>query len=304
MNSQLHSFSLIAAPHTPVDENGNLKLAIVPLQVALLQRTKVRGAFICGTTGEGCSFTLNERQAIAEAWRAACPSNIRLIVHVGSLCLQDSLKLAAHAANIGADAIASIAPSFFKPAPPELVSWCSAIAGQATDLPFYYYHMPSMTGLRVSAEEFLLSADGAIPNLAGLKFTHDDLKDYRAATAVAGGKYEVLFGRDELLLTGWQAGARSAVGSTYNFAAPLYARLTSALANKDLESAKRCQKQASEFINVLHRHGGIAAGKAIMGLLGVDCGPVRPPLRRLAASDIKSLHDELQSIGFFDYISV
>jgi N-acetylneuraminate lyase len=205
---------------------------------------------------------------------------------------------------MGADAVATIAPSFFKPAgEAELVEWCRRIAAAAPALPFYYYHMPAMTGVNISAADFLQRARDVIPNLAGVKFTHEDLMDYGNAGEVDGGRYGMLFGRDEILLAGLSLGAVGAVGSTYNYAAPLYLRLIAAFERGDLAAARRAQTQAREFISVVGRHGGLAAGKLAMKLVGVDCGPVRLPLRHPSSEQERSLRQGLEQIGFFDYCS-
>jgi len=293
---------LIAAPYTPFSPNGELALDVIPRQAALLASNGVSGAFVCGTTGEGYSLTIAERQQAAAAWRQATPAGLKLIVHVGHLSLGDSCALARHAQEIGADAIATIAPNFFKPAgAPELVAWCRQVAAAAPKLPFYYYHMPAMTGVTIPVTDFLQQTDGNIPTLAGVKFTHEDLMDYGRASQVADGRYAMLFGRDEILLAGLSLGAVGAVGSTYNFAAPLFRSLMEAFAAGDLATARREQARARDFITVVHRHGGLAAGKAVMKLIGVDCGPVRLPLRRLETAQEQNLRRELEQIGFFEY---
>jgi N-acetylneuraminate lyase len=295
---------LIAAPHTPFHANGALALEMIPQQAQLLAHNRVTGAFICGTTGEGSSLTSEERRQVVEAWVAARPAALSVIVHVGHLSLGDACAFARHAQQTGADAIATIAPSFFKPAATaELVAWCAKVAAAAPNLPFYYYHMPAMTGVAIPAADFLSSVNGQIPNLAGVKFTHENLMDFGRSAEVGSGKYEMLFGRDEILLSGLALGARGAVGSTYNFAAPLYHRIIDAFNRGDMEAARRDQSRAMDFIDVLGRHGGLAAGKTAMKLIGIDCGPVRLPLRAVSERDEKSLQENLERIGFFDYAS-
>ena len=302
MKPNLHG--LIAAPFTPFRSDGELALDVIPRQAALLAHNGVSGAFVCGTTGEGHSLTVDERQRVVEAWRKATPASVKLVVHVGHLSLGESCKLAQHAAANGADAIATIAPSFFKPAgTAELVAWCQKVASAAPYLPFYYYHMPAMTGVNIPVAEFLAAAHGKIPNLAGIKFTHENLMDYGRSGAVADGRYSMLFGRDEILLAGLSLGAAGAVGSTYNFAAPLFHKIVKAFDAGDIAGARKEQARAQEFIDVLHNHGGLSAGKAIMNLIGVDCGPVRLPLRSLTPDQASHLKTELQAIGFFEYCS-
>jgi len=295
---------LVAAPFTPFRANGELALDVVPRQARTLAGNGVIGAFVCGTTGEGASMTTEERRRVTEAWIAARPTGLNIIVHVGHLSVGDARALARHAQDAGADAIAAVAPSFFKPAGVgELVAWCGQVAAAAPKLPFYYYHIPSMTGVTISASAFLAEARTKIPTLAGIKFTYEDLEDFQAAKAMGGNDYDVLFGRDEILLTGLGLGATGAVGSTYNYAAPLYHRIIRAHAAGDLTTAQREQAKARAFIDVMNRFGGQPAGKTIMKLVGIDCGPVRLPMRALSAADESGLRLALEAQGFFEFSS-
>src|SRR5438552_6040750 len=107
---------LIAAPYTPFDAAGELNLAVVEKQCALLLSTGVKGAFVCGTTGEGMSLTLSERMAVAQRWVDVAGKKLNVIVHAGHNCQRDAAALARHARQIGAAAVAALPPSFFKPA--------------------------------------------------------------------------------------------------------------------------------------------------------------------------------------------
>jgi len=295
---------LVAAPFTPFRADGELALDVIPRQARTLAGNGVIGAFVCGTTGEGASMTSDERRRVTEAWIAARPAGLRIIVHVGHPSAGDARALARHAQDAGADAIATVAPSFFKPpGVGELVAWCAQVAAAAPKLPFFYYHIPSMTNVTIPAAAFLAEARAKIPTLAGIKFTYEDLADYRAAFALGGSDYQVLFGRDEILLTGLQAGATGAVGSTYNYAAPLYVRIMRAFAAGDLPTAEREQAKARAFIDVMNRFGGQPAGKAIMKLVGIDCGPVRLPMRTLTAAQESELRAALEAQGFFEFSS-
>lgn len=295
---------LVAAPFTPFHADGQLNLEPIPRLARLLAANRIRAAFVCGTTGEGSSLTLEERRRVAEAWRAALPPGVALIVHVGCPSMGESCELARHAQAIGADSIATIAPHFFKPTGADaLVAWCKPIAAGAPRLPFYYYHMPGMTGVRVSASAFIATAIGQIPTLAGIKFTDEDLDDYAQARELGKNRYSLLFGRDEILLSGLERGAIGAVGSTYNYAAPIYHRIMRAFAAGDLEAARRDQQRVREFIDIMNQSGGLPAGKAIMRFIGFDCGPVRLPLTPLEPGHESVFHNRLTEIGFFDYAS-
>ena len=299
-----HVTGLVAAPHTPMHPDASVNLDIIERQAELLLANGVAGVFVCGTTGEGMSLTLQERMDIAQRWQAVAGDRLRVIVHVGHLCLPDSQALAEHAQNIGAFAIGTIAPCFFRPDTVEdLVQYCAEVASAAPELPAYYYHIPSMTGVNFAMVDFLKVASERIPSLGGIKYTWEDLMDFGRCLRFDGGRYNMLFGRDEILLTALSLGARGAVGSTYNYAAPLYQRIIKAFEAGDIESARADQGRAMEMVDVLHRFRGLVCEKVIMRMLGVDCGGVRPPLRNLSSDERGAIRPELERIGFFDYCS-
>jgi N-acetylneuraminate lyase len=295
---------LVAAPYTPFHADGSLALDRIPAYAALLAAQGVRGAFINGTTGEGASLTTPERKLVAEAWRRAAPASLAVIVHVGHNSLAESTDLARHAAALGCDAIAALAPSFFKPAGISgLIDVCAPIAAAAPGLPFYYYHMPSMTGFHCSVADFLTQADSRIPNLAGVKFTHEDLLEFGLSRQACGGKFDILHGRDETLLCGLVLGGTGAVGSTYNYAAKIYLEIMAAFERGDLAAARAAQFRVQRFIAALIRFGGgVVGGKAIMRMCGLDCGPVRVPLVNLAPAAVAAFEQELQAQGCFEFL--
>ena len=295
---------LVAAPFTPFHADRSLNLDVIPAYARFLRDNGVGAAFVCGTTGEGLSLTLEERLRIAERWVACADDRLRVIVHVGHTCLADARTLTAHAAKIGASAVSALTPCFFKPRNnAEVVNWCEAVASAAPALPFYYYNIPSMTGIDYPVVDFLAQAQARIPSLAGVKYTHENLPDYKACVAFAQGRYDILFGRDELLLEGTDAGALGAVGSTYNYAAPLYLRLLAARAAGQATEARTLQDTAIKMIAICNGIGvtHLAASKALMAMLGVDCGPVRLPLAPPDATQLATLRTRLNEIGFFDF---
>lgn len=295
---------LIAAPFTAFDADGSVNLAMIEKQAASLVKNDLAGAFVCGTTGEGLSLTTAERMLVGERWQSVCGEKLRVIVHVGHPSIGDSCALAAHAQRIGAAGVGCLAPFFYKPSNVEdLVSFCAQVAASAPELPFYYYQIPSMTGVSIPAADFLRAATHRIPNLAGVKFTFENLMDYAECARLEDGRYDILFGRDEILLAGLSLGARGAIGSSYNFAAPVYHRVLSSFAKGDLATAQVEQARANAMISVLLPFGGLTAGKAVMKMIALDCGPVRVPLRTLTEPEQRELRQELERIGFFEFCS-
>ncbi|QEL17181.1 dihydrodipicolinate synthase family protein [Limnoglobus roseus] len=291
---------LIAAPFTAFDARGAVNRAAIVEQAAVLRESNVRGAFVCGTTGEGLSLTTAERQTVAEEWVRVAGDKLKVIVHAGHASVAEAANLTAHAAAIGAAAVAVTAPFYFRPGSvTELATFLAEVAAAAPKLPFYYYDIPSTTGVNLPAADVLRRAAKVIPNLAGVKFSNPDLLTLQECVQLDGGRFDVLFGVDEYLLAAVSLGATGAVGSTYNYAAPVYHRMLAALREGDLEAACRHQYGSAQLVRALIDFGGLRAGKAIMKMLGVDCGPVRSPLRPMTDDEEVALYERLRPLDIF-----
>ena len=295
---------LVAATHTPFHADGTLNLAAVETLLAHLLKWNITRVFIGGTTGESHSLTVDERRALAQRWcEAARGTAMRVIVHAGSNCLADAATLARHAQEHGALAVAALAPSYFKPRSLDaLIACCAEIAVAAPETPFYYYDIPAMTGVEFPMPEFLEKASARIPNLAGIKFSNPDLMAYLQILRADSGRWDVPWGIDEWMLGALATGARGFVGSSFNFAAPLYHRLIAAFENGDLAAARTEQFRSTQLIALLASHGYMGAAKAVMSMLGVDVGPARLPNADLAAEQAARLRAELEALGFFEWL--
>ena len=295
---------LVAAVHTPFRADGSLHLEVVEAQAAHLRAHGIDIAFVGGSTGESHSLSVEERRALARRWtEVARGTGLGVVVHVGANCLADSRALAAQAEELGAVAVSALAPSYFKPHDLEtLVACCAEVAAAAPRTPFYFYDIPSLTGVSVSMPDFLERAPARIPTLAGMKFTSPDLAAYQLCLRAGNGAFDVPYGVDEWLLAALVLGARGGVGSTYNFAAPLYRRMLRAFAASDLAAARAEQLRSAELVQVLAGFGYMGASKAVMAMLGVDVGPPRLPHVALAPDQVAELRHRLEALGFFDWV--
>ena len=71
---------------------------------------------VCGTTGESRLFTVSERKEILAAWVAEAKGELKVVAHVGCESLHETKELAAHAQAVGADGVAALPPTYYKPA--------------------------------------------------------------------------------------------------------------------------------------------------------------------------------------------
>ncbi|WP_122035924.1 dihydrodipicolinate synthase family protein [Aliivibrio sp. EL58] len=289
---------LIAAPHTPFDSSNNVNFEEIDKIAKHLIKDGVKGIYVCGTTGEGIHCSVEERKAIAERWVSASDNQLDIIIHTGALSIVDTLELTRHADTLDILATSAIGPCFFKPGSvADLVEYCATIAAAAPSKGFYYYHS-GMSGVNLNMEEFLIQADKRIPNLSGLKFNSGDLYEYQRCLRACDGKFDVPFGVDEHLPGALAVGAKSAVGSTYNYAAPHFNSIIDAFNRGDQEAVFNKMTNVIELIRVLVDFGGVAAGKVAMELHDINAGDPRLPLMPLSAEQKTTVVERMRAAGF------
>ncbi len=294
---------LFAATLTPMKSGSEVALDRIGPQIERLIEQGVAGLYICGSTGEGVSLSSSERKAVASESLQAVAGRIPVLVQVGHNSLAEAAELAAHAAQHGAAGMSATCPSYFKIGSVQvLVDSMKVVADAARELPFYYYHVPSLTGNRISMTEFLKQGGEAMPNLVGLKFTATEVYEYQQCLELDDHRFEVMWGVDEMLIAALSVGAKAAVGSTYNIATPLYRRLIAAFEQGDLTKAREYQAKSIAFINILVSYPFQSALKHVLSWQGEKSGAhCRLPQQDLSLEQITSLHSRLAAIGFFEW---
>eukprot|EP00755_Sulcionema_specki_P011236 Sspe_Gene.7494::Locus_2538_Transcript_1_1_Confidence_1.000_Length_1168::g.7494::m.7494/K01639/E4.1.3.3, nanA, NPL; N-acetylneuraminate lyase len=301
---------LVCPPFTPYTAKGDVNFDAISKQIDIIAKTGCSAIFLGGTASEGPSQSVEERKEIAKFYAKALKERnyqMKLIIHVGTLSTRESEELAGSAEAINADAIASVTPAFFKPANVQaMVDWFQPVAAAAPNTPFYYYHMPMMTGVppTVSVKKFLEEGGKAIPTLHGVKYTSQNLAEYADCAEADGGRYDVMAGLSEQLLAALAMGAKSSVSVPYNlpFTIPYYQSIIDRFNDGDMAGALAKQKEINRLTFLL-QHGGygnpISLMRAMMKMeTGVDFGDCRPPLPKVSEATYAAVEKELHSLGF------
>jgi N-acetylneuraminate lyase len=295
--------NLFAATYAPMKDDWSINPGMVGPYADFLKRNKLSGVFINGSTGDFVSLTTNERTELLEAWADHKSNGLYLINHVGSNSLKEAEILAA--SSVGrADAVAAIAPFYFKPSNiQQLIDYCKSIALKAKDLPFYYYHLPVLTGVNFPMLSFAEKAKEQIPNFAGIKFTENNLVEFQK-TNLGHPDLDIFFGVDEAFYSSLGLQAGGWVGSTYNHLSPLFYKIKEEFDKGNLQKAAQLQSFVAKFVETLSSYGSFnGSGKSFMKKLGIDCGPSRYPHPTLKDSEIKNAFETFENIGLSEYFS-
>ena len=266
---------MVVAAVTPLTDDGATldELAIAPY-VAFLEAHGADGVFACGTTGEGVLLSLEERRQAAEAFRTATSGT--LVVHAGAQTTADTVALAAHAVEIGADAVAVIPPPYFPLDADALTAHFVAAARACGSLPFYCYAFAARSGYPLPVE-VIRRIGASVDNLAGLKVSESPFERVEPYLELG---LPVLIGNEPLIPAGV---ARGAIGTVSGLAAAFPDVVREALDDADdaagirLAELRASVEASGQFI---------AAMKHVLGLRGVPVGTgMRAPLRRLTPQE-------------------
>lgn len=295
---------LVAPAFTSFNEDGEINTGIIPAYAEKLRRKGLKGAFILGSTGEGMLMSVRERKAVAGVWAKERSDEFKLIVHVGANAYKDAQELALHAVELGADALSIMGPTFLQPKTiKELVAYIKIIAGVVPGTPLYYYHIPVRTRVDFNMIDLLHEAGDEIPSFVGIKFTNSNFKDMQQCILFDNMKYDILHGSDETLLCGLSLGVKGGIGTTYNLIPELYYGMIEAFETNHIEKSRQLQAYAVNLMNIISKYGGgIVAGKHLMKIANMDCGPCRLPLRTINKDEAKEMVEELKTDGLFDLI--
>lgn len=295
--------NLFAATYAPMTKAGKLNTGIIKDYSEFLSHNKVFGVFINGSTGDFVSLGIEERNELLEKWASEKPSELYLINHVGSNNLREAQAMAEFSAD-KADAVAAIAPFYFVPGSIDLLlDYCAGIAEKAPNLPFFYYHLPALTGVNFDMTRFSGLAKSRIPNFKGIKFTENNVVEFQKLNS-AHEDLDVFFGVDEAFISSLALNAKGWVGSTYNHLSPLYHAIEKAFSDGDIIKANKLQTLAISFVETLAGLGGFnGAGKSFMKSLGLDMGPSRYPHTTLSDGQLQEVRKKLEDMGLSNYFS-
>jgi len=260
----------IAAALTPL-RDGVFDADAVEPYVDFLAGHGLDGILALGTTGEGVLFSLGERREIAAAFVAAGRGRLQVAVHCGAQTTADTIALAEHAAEAGADAVAVIAPPYFTLDEEELLAHFEAAARACASLPFYAYEFAARSGYAIPPRVLGQLRERA-PNLAGLKVS--DAPWERVAPYLLDG-LDVFIGAEGLIVQGLAAGAAGAVSG-------LAASFPDAVVPLVREPTAEAGERTGALRAGIQRFPFHAASKTALGLRGVPMtAEVRAPLRGL-----------------------
>lgn len=222
---------------TPLHDDLSPNEAMIDKLVNTFVDLKLDGIYLLGSTGHGQALPAATRQAVAARAIKAAAGRLPVMVHVGSYSTAESVEMARHAADCGADAISSVPPIYF-PCNADMVFEHYRRIGSATDLPFLIYHIQLASTGFTNAVDYAQRIN-AVPNIGGMKFTDHDLYTLSIIRQHVAERLRIFSGPDQLCCHAALSGACGAIGSFYNMFGPAVQKARAAFVNGDVNAGMR-----------------------------------------------------------------
>lgn len=284
------------AMFTPVDTEGKVAVAELRKLVDLLIAQDMDGLYVLGSTGQGVLFTEEERKHVLEEVMQVNAGRLPIMVQVGSMTTDESIRLTKHAASLGVDAISSVGPIYFSGNQATALEHYRRIAN-ASHLPFFPYQLGNNTmGDIVGFVDELLK----IPNVGGMKLTTGQLLEIAIIKNHVGERLQLFSGADELMCHASLCGTSGAIGSFYNLWGPTCKRTLTMFKAGDYQYAKDFMLEFQKIIMHVLPNIWTFLRQAMQLKHGIDIGPTKAPLgighRPWDEKEVKDILDRIDAL--------
>ena len=256
----------------------------------------VNGLFPCGTTGEGPLLSKKTRKELASLVVKKVKGRVPVVIQTGCIETKSTIELTKQARDEGADGAAVVAPYFYRYDFDSLQRHFLTVAKSVPGFPIYLYNIPSNTNNDITPE-LLRAVVSETDNVAGIKYTHFDLRKIPEYLSHLGEDRVFLMGNDELIYPSYLLGASGCVSANANAFPEPFVRLYDALSNRDYIQAGQEQDLIRRISHILKRGAYVCHYKTALQFRGIETGDTILPQRHLSKKEKASLYQELKNLN-------
>lgn len=284
---------------TPLTEDDKIDVASLERLVDHCIDGGMTSLYPCGTTGEMMYLSVAERKQVAEVVVKKAAGRIPVFIHVGAWNQADTIELAKHAVEIGAQGIGVVTPAFYSISDSGLVDYYTAVANSVPeDFPVYMYGI-KQNAINDLNKNVCQQVAEKCKNVVGVKYSFPDMTRLQELMTVNGGEFDVLVGPDHLFEAVCAVGGKGVVSGNAMIICEHYAALWDAIQKKDYDLATKLQRRTNVLNSTMCAINNIAAYKVILKHEGVlSTTKMRRPMENLTPEQEKDLLDRMAELDY------
>lgn len=280
-------YGVITAMVTPFDENDKVDTDVIRKHVDFLIEGGVNCLYPLGTTGEMDLMTVEERKLVAETVISQNNKRLTAYIHVGAMSQADTIELAKHACEIGADGIGVVTPAYFKVTDRELEEYYVSIAKSVpADFPVYTYNIPQLSGNDLMPEVIERIVKRA-PNVIGIKYSYPDMNRTVHYGRINNNDFSVVQGADTLMFASLMLGCDGIVSGCSSVFPEAFSRVYKAYTDGNYQEAARLQKLATYAAETIKCGSNMSYFKEGLKIRGINMGTMRKPLLDISSEELE-----------------
>ena len=280
---------------TPMLANEDLDLPRFKWYLDRLIKEGVHGLFVLGTNSEFYALDESEKQQVVATAVEHVRGRLPVYAGTGAETTRETIRLTKMAEREKVDGVSIITPYFIMPNQQEIFDHYRRIA-ESTSLPVILYNNPATCGgLKIDVDTVARLAE--ISNIVAVKDSSGDLQNTMEYVRVVPKRFSVLMGRDTLIYSALQFGARGSIPATANIAPSLLAEVYNAFERGDMKASQAAQLRVNPVRLALSLGTAPGGVKAALEILGLGIGPCRSPVAPLTKEGEKKMRAALESAG-------
>jgi 4-hydroxy-tetrahydrodipicolinate synthase len=292
-----HLYGVTTAMVTPFNEKGEVELSLVEGLTEFLISKGVHCLYPLGTTGEMLRLSVEERKAVAETVVRKANGRVTVYIHVGAMNQDETIELARHAHEIGADGIGVVTPIFFGANDLELEEYFVNVASSVPgDFPVYLYSIPQCASNDISAQ-VAQNVANRCENVIGIKYSYPDYLRVNDYLNINDGDFSVVPGADRLFLPALAMGCEGVVSGISCVYPEPFVEVYNAFKENDIEKARKFQRIAIQYCETLKSGANMAYFKAALEMRGINVGHMKAPQLDLEESEKELLREKLNELN-------
>ena len=286
---------------TPLTDEGTVDVLSLERLTDYLIDEGMDCLYPCGTTGEMVYLTNEERKTVVETVVRQTAGRVPVFAQVGAANTADTIELAKHAVECGADGIGVVTPWYFGLSNKALVDFYMEVSANVPEnFPIYLYGIPqnAVNDLSPEVAEEIASK---CQNVVGIKYSFPDMTKLQGFMTVKNGTFSVLVGPDHLYEAVMAVGGEGVVSGNAMIIPKYYKALTKAIQEKNYELATKIQRKTNLLNNILCERNNIGCYKAVLKHLGIiSTKRMRPPMEEVSEADEQLLLKALEANSYAD----